>query len=57
MAKDYIDNAYQPHSKFSPIQYDPQMGVWYNERPNPFGETESISQAMSSYIFQPLYNR
>lgn len=53
--KDYINNAYQPYAKHrvSPIQYDPSMGVYYNERPGWYGnETMSLSQAMSNYIFQ-----
>ena len=54
--KEYINNAYQPYSKqVSPIQYDRKMGTWYNDRPNWYGsETESISQGISDYIFQPL---
>lgn len=55
--KEYINNAYQPYAKHyvSPIQYDAKMGVYYNERPNwQGGETESISQGISNYIFQPL---
>lgn len=61
-AKDYINNVYQPHSKVdypsryvAPIQYDQNIGAYYNERPNWLGgETESLSQGMANYIFQPL---
>jgi len=55
-SKDYINNVYQPHSNYvAPIQYDSNLGAYYNERPNWFGgQTESLSQAMSDYTFQPL---
>jgi hypothetical protein len=54
--KDYINNVYQPHSRYvAPIQFDPEIGVPYNERPNWLGgQTEDLSQAMSDYIFQPV---
>ncbi len=54
--KDYINNVYQPHSNFvAPIQYDSKIGVPYNERPNWYGgQTESLSQGMSDYIFQSV---
>jgi len=36
--KDYINNVYQPHSRYvAPIQYDPEIGVPYSERPNWIG--------------------
>ena len=55
-SKDYINNVYQPHSNFvAPIQYDQRLGAYYNERPNWYGgQTESLSQGMSDYIFQPV---
>jgi hypothetical protein len=54
--KDYINNVYQPHSRYvAPIQYDPKLGAYYSERSNWLGgRTEDLSQAMSDYIFQSV---
>ena len=54
--KEYINNVYQPHSKFvAPIQYDSKLGAYYNERPNWVGgKTESLSQARLNYIFDQV---
>lgn len=55
--KDYIENSYQNYSRYvPPVQYNKEVGVYYNERPSPWGTTSSINEALADRRFEKLYN-
>jgi hypothetical protein len=62
-SKDYIDNVYQPHSKYIPAtQSDKKLGTYYNKRPNLIREKtqdkiDNVYKPNSKYIPAIQYNK